>query len=129
MRRGRGGAAPPSTDAADVVRVADSLVQLEALLQRIGNPRATEVAALRERFASDPAQAWREIDSNTWWAGAGSLAADTMADNPGLPAHAWEDEVRGFRALLIDIAEVLRSRGLANPGLSSWLLAFRNWNA
>ena len=119
----------PQPGAADVERLCAELAQLQALLLRIGNPRAAEVGALRERFATDPDQAWREIDGNAWWAGAGSLAADTMADNPGLPAHEWDAEVRQFRELLIEVAEILRARGIVNPGLASWLLAFRNWNA
>jgi hypothetical protein len=95
----------------------------------MGSSRAADVAALRARFDEDPAQAWRDIDSNAWWAGAGSLAAETMTDNPGLAESEWDTQVRAFRELMIEIAEVLRARGIANPGLSSWLLAFRNWNA
>jgi hypothetical protein len=113
---------------ADERRVIAALARLAALLGRIGHPRADEVAALHARFGDDPAAAWKTLNSNAWWAGAGSLAAETMADNPGLDPHHWQAEVREFRELMIDIAEVLRARGEPNPGLGSWLLAFRSWN-
>jgi hypothetical protein len=71
----------------------------------------------------------RRLDANDWWAGAGSLAAETMADNPGWPDALWRTEVRAFRALLIEIGEILTARGASNPGRASWLLAFHNWNA
>ena len=76
-----------------------------------------------------PDQTLRRLDANDWWAGAGSLAAETMGDNPGLPETLWQSEVREFRELMIEIGEVLRARGAANPGIASWLLAFNNWNA
>ena len=115
-------------DGADLMRIRALLCRLEAALDGIGNPRAASIGALNTRFATDPAAAWREIDGNAWWAGAGSLAADCMADNPGLTETQWQAEVRALRALLIEIAELLRARGQTNPGLSSWLLAFHNWN-
>jgi hypothetical protein len=128
-RRRPSAPAPDARDpAADERRVIAALARLAELLGRIGHPRADEVAALHGRFRDDPAAAWKAVNSNAWWAGAGSLAADTMADNPGLDPHLWQAEVRTFRELMIDIAEVLRARGEPNPGLDSWLLAFRNWN-
>ena len=52
-----------------------------------------------------------------------------MVDNPGLLDAVWQSEIREFRALMIEIGEVIRARGAANPGIASWLLAFNNWNA
>jgi hypothetical protein len=114
---------------ADIERARAALARLSELLGRIHHRRAAEVAALRERLSVDPEGAWRELDGNAWWAGAGSLAADTLIDNPGLPDAVWQAEIRDFRELLIEIGELLRARGDCNPGLSSWVLAFRNWNA
>ena len=52
-----------------------------------------------------------------------------MNSNPGLPEDLWLQEVRYMRELLIDVGEALMARGGENPGVSSWVLAFRNWNA
>lgn len=105
------------------------LIQLAELLAELDHARAGEIESLASRFADDPAAVWRAIDGNDWWAGAGSLAAETMIDNPGIDPHQWDMMVRRFRELLIEIGEILQARGPSNPGLGSWLLAFRNWNA
>lgn len=129
-RRARGRAQAPACrdDGEDLARICLLLERLQTAFAQIGNPRAESIGALRQRFATDPAAAWREIDSNAWWAGAGSLAADCMADNPGLTATQWQAEIRALRDLLIEIGTLLRDRGETNPGLESWLLAFQTWN-
>ncbi|HSO81692.1 hypothetical protein [Thiocapsa sp.] len=106
-----------------------ALTHLADLLARIGHPRAAEVADLVTLFAESPERVRHRLDANDWWAGAGSLAAETMADNPGMPETVWRREVREFRELMIEIGEALHAEGAANPGISSWLLAFNNWNA
>ncbi|SDX51014.1 hypothetical protein [Thiocapsa roseopersicina] len=111
------------------VRLLSSLGHLAELLARIGHPRAAEVADQVALFPEAPERVRHRLDANDWWAGAGSLAAETMADNPGLPETAWRREVRAFRELMIEIGENLQAEGSANPGISSWLLAFNNWNA
>lgn len=105
------------------------LEQLADLLAELQHPRADEVRDLARRFAEEPDPVWRALDGNDWWAGAGSLAAETMADNPGLEPQLWALQVRRFRDLLCELAELLQTRGPANPGIGSWLLAFRNWTA
>ena len=111
-------------------QLSSALSRLAELLERIDHPRAAGgLRALPALLRTDPEQAMRRLDSNAWWAGAGSLAAETMMDNPGLPAVRWQTEVREFRELMIEIGEVLRARGAADPGIASWLLAFNNWNA
>ncbi|MEA3642300.1 MAG: hypothetical protein VBE63_20500 [Lamprobacter sp.] len=106
-----------------------SLTRLAELLERIEHPRAAEVHALGAELRDSPQQALARLDDNDWWAGAGSLAAETMADHPALPGQRWQQEVREFRALMIEIGEALRAQGAHNPGIDSWLLAFHNWNA
>jgi hypothetical protein len=109
--------------------LASPLHRLGELLERIGHPRAAEVQSLSIELRETPDQALARLDSNDWWAGAGSLAAETMADQPALPAQRWQQDVREFRSLMIEIGETLRARGAHNPGIDSWLLAFHNWNA
>ena len=120
---------PERNQAADRQHARDLLARLAELLRRIEHPRAEEVDALRAGFDADPAAAWRQLDGNAWWAGAGSLAAEAMVEPATLPEAERAETLRAFRALLIDIAELLRARGPTNPGLESWLLAFRNWEA
>ncbi len=110
-------------------QLSSALSRLAELLERIDHPRAAEVRALSALLGTAPDQALQRLDANDWWADAGSLAAETMGDNPGLPKAIWQSEVRGFRELMIEIGEVLRAPGAANPGIASWLLAFNNWNA
>jgi hypothetical protein len=107
----------------------DLLTRLAALLHDIDHPRAGEVAELLATFDTDPTSAWRQLDGNAWWAGAGSLAAESLLEPAALPDAERPVAMREFRSLLIDLAELLRARGPTNPGLSSWLLAFRNWDA
>lgn len=106
-----------------------AVTRLATLLERIGHPRTAEVAGLAERLNDSPESARRQLNQNSWWAGAGSLAAETMADNPGLSEATWMMEVREFRGLLIEIGERLLAGDNPNPGIGSWLLAFNHWNA
>ena len=89
----------------------------------------SEGYALSTLLHAAPDQALQRLDANDWWTGAGSLAAETMADNPGLPEAIWQTEEGEFRELMIEIGQVLRARGSANPGIAPWLLAFNNWNS
>lgn len=109
--------------------ISELLKRLHDLLVRIGHPRADEIASLGGLYQSDKTRFWQEINANSLWAGAGSLAADTMMDNPGLSDAEWDSTVREFRELLAGIGEEILTRDDANPGISSWVLAFRNWNA
>lgn len=129
-RQRRGQKVRPERDqAADCERVRELLARLTELLYRIGHPRAEEVAGLIDAFDTNAPAAWRALDGNAWWAGAGSLAAESMVEPARLPSSERALAMQEFRALLIDLAELLRERGPTNPGLSSWLLAFRNWEA
>jgi hypothetical protein len=128
-RRHRGRNGSERNETADRDHARALLARLAELLHRMAHPRAAEVEGLLATFDTDPAAAWRQLDANAWWAGAGSLAADSLLEPTALPAADRPAAMREFRALLIDIAELLRARGPTNPGLGSWLLAFRNWEA
>jgi hypothetical protein len=128
-RRPRERARPRRDEAADQWHAQDLLTRLAALLRDIQHPRAGEVAELLATFDTNPTAAWRQLDGNAWWAGAGSLAAESLLEPTALPHTERTAAMQAFRSLLIDLAELLRARGPTNPGLSSWLLAFRNWDA
>lgn len=106
-----------------------ALTRLAELLERTGHPGVDEIQRLINLLAEHPELGLRELNQNRWWAGAGSWAAETMADNPGLSEAEWMLEVREFRTLLIEIGEQLLASSAPNPGISSWLLAFNQWNA
>jgi hypothetical protein len=72
-RQRRGQKVRPERDqAADCERARELLARLTELLYRIGHPRAEEVAGLIEAFDTNAPAAWRALDGNAWWAGAGS---------------------------------------------------------
>jgi hypothetical protein len=110
-------------------RLLGPLLRLQALLDGLNHPRAAEVEQAMELASSDPAAFWALVDGNGWWAGAGSLAAEAMADNPGLPEAEWQRTVRDLRAVLAEIGEILLGRDSHNPGIDAWVQAFHNWNA
>lgn len=127
-RRGpsaKAGALPGDRPSPELRRALDALRET---LESIGHPRAAEVAAALALAERDPETFWRAIDGNDWWAGVGSLAAETLGDNPGLRESDWQGIVRELREHLIEIGETLVARGRHNPGIPSWVLAFRNWN-
>jgi hypothetical protein len=126
-RRSRQASPAPRDEQADRRQARDLLARLAVLLRRLAHPRAEEVEGLEALFDTDPITAWRRLDGNAWWAGAGSLAAEALVEPTALPAAERTAAMQDFRALLMDLAELLRARGPTNPGLSSWLLAFRNW--
>lgn len=111
------------------LRLIANVRRLRDLLQALGHPRWADVNRVLDLYTRDRDTFFRAVNSNRWWSGAGSLAAETMADNPGVPEDIWLQEIRNLREVFIDIGEELMERGDENPGISSWVLAFRNWNA
>ncbi len=99
----------------------------EILLSHSGENAAwmESVIALR---ASDENRFYQQLNSKRMWGGAGSIANEALADNPGMVEQAWQVEIREFRELMIELGNLLQARGDANPDISSWLLAFNNWN-
>ena len=70
----------------------------------------------------------RLLGSVRMWGGAGSVANEALADNPGMNELLWQVETREFRHLMIDLGRELQRRGHVHPDMQSWLLAFSNWN-
>ncbi|HEX5637541.1 MAG TPA: hypothetical protein VFY78_10675 [Gammaproteobacteria bacterium] len=104
-------------------------------LQRLHNilqNRSVDGAQWLERVMAlcdqDELACHRELNSKRMWGGAGSIANEALADNPGREAWLWQAETREFRELMIELGEYLKARGNASPDISSWLLAFSNWN-
>jgi len=122
------GSAPDPADESPSPELLKALQGLREILRGVGHPRSADVDAALLLADRDVAAFWRAIDGNAWWGGAGSLAAETLGDNPGLPNVEWETAVRELRACQIEIGESLMARTPHNPGISSWVLAFRNWN-
>lgn len=79
-------------------------------------------------FAEDPPQAYAMLNSRRMWGGAGSVASEALADNPGMDEVSWERHIREFRSLMIELAEHLKARGNAYPDIDFWLSAYTSWN-
>lgn len=104
----------------------DTLGRLAELLDSHGGGHAAwlrELAARRD----DTAALYAGLNSRRMWGGAGSIANEALADNPGLPAAQWDSDIRAIRALMIDLAEHLRARGRHHPDIDFWLGAFSGW--
>lgn len=99
----------------------------EILLNHPGDDAAW-LASVIELGGKDETRFYRELNSKRMWGGAGSIANQALADNPGMDEQAWQVEIRAFRDLMIELGNLLQARGNACPDISSWLLAFNNWN-
>ncbi len=77
---------------------------------------------------TDEARFYRELNSKRMWGGAGSVANQALADNPGMDERIWQARIREFRELMVELGRHLQARGNENPNISSWMLAFSNWN-
>jgi hypothetical protein len=126
---GHGSATAPAAGESPGPELLKALRGLREILEGVGHPRSEDIGAALLLADRDVAAFWRAIDGNAWWGGAGSLAAETLGDNPGIPQAGWEAAVRELRAGLIEVGETLMARTPHNPGISSWVLAFRNWSA
>ncbi|HQU15187.1 MAG: hypothetical protein B7Z66_05780 [Chromatiales bacterium 21-64-14] len=114
--------------ASDAARVQVDLQRLERLLDGIEGGPGALVHRLLQLASQDEAAFWKLLDSSDVWGGAGSLASAALAPNPGHPDAQWRDRVREIREILMDIGAMLMASGRAHPGISSWVLAFSNWN-
>lgn len=102
---------------------------LQRLCEILDHHEGGHAAWLRELGTrrDDEAVLYAGLNSQRMWGGAGSIANEALADNPGLDAAEWEREIREFRALMIDLAGHLRDRGPHYPDIDFWLSAFSSW--
>jgi hypothetical protein len=104
-----------------------TLHRLAELLDSHGGDAAAWLRTVHDRLAQDETGFYAALNSKRMWGGAGSIANEALADNPGMrPAH-WDMDIREFRALMIDLAEHLKARGPHYPDIDFWLAAFTNW--
>ena len=114
------------------INVKKNLLQLHEILK---NHQSIETAWLESLIElcdgdgdGDELALYRELNSKHMWGGAGSVANEALADNPGSEEWIWNAEIQQFRELMIELGQHLMRRGNAYPDISSWLLAFNNWN-
>jgi hypothetical protein len=110
-------------------------MDIETTLQRIheilvNHPgeSAAWVASVIDLYSNDETRFYQVLNSKRMWGGAGSVANQALADNPGIDERIWLQQIHGFRELMIELGMHLQERGNAYPDISSWLLAFSNWN-
>jgi len=109
----------------------DIKTTLQRLQQILISHQSSEADWLADVIAccdSDEETLFARLNSKHMWGGAGSVANEALADNCGLEEWQWRVEIREFRELMIALGEYLMARGDAYPDISSWLLAFNNWN-
>jgi len=112
-----------------------SVTDVQSILRRIHKlllihrgDYAGWIASVIEQAESDETEFYRQLNSKRMWGGAGSIANQALADNPGDDDWAWKTEIHEFRELMIELGQHLQARGSHYPDISSWLLAYNNWN-
>jgi hypothetical protein len=105
-----------------------TLYRIRELLENHPGDSAAWVESVIQLGGSDEAGFYRLLNSKRMWGGAGSIANEALADNPGMDEWIWRQEVREFRELMIELGSQLQARGTTYPDISSWQLAFSNWN-
>jgi hypothetical protein len=106
----------------------DLLKRIHTILLNHSGDNAEWLATVIMLGARDESRFYRELNSKRMWGGAGSVANEALADNPGIDAWLWQVQTRELRELMIELGQQLMARGNAYPDISSWLLAFNNWN-
>ncbi len=104
------------------------LQRIQALLENHPGDSAAWVASVINLYGNDDTSFYQALNSKRMWGGAGSVANQALADNPGVDERVWLQEIREFRELMIELGTHLQARGNAYPDISSWILAFSNWN-
>ena len=105
-----------------------TLKRMHEILQHHPGDSADWLGSVIGRYPGDEAGFYQALNSKRMWGGAGSIANQALADNPGMDETVWHEEIRQFRELTIELGNHLRERGNAHPDIASWLLAFSNWN-
>lgn len=103
-----------------------TLTRLAELLDSHAGDSATWLRSVRDL---DAAPRYAILNSKRMWGGAGSIANEALADNPGIKPAQWDMDIREFRALMIDLAEHLKARGPHYPDIDFWLNAFSGWQS
>ena len=108
--------------------VLTTLHRIRQLLENHPGDSAAWVGSVIELAGCDEAGFYRLLNSKRMWGGAGSIASEALVDNPGRDEWLWRAEIRELRDLMIGLGSQLQVRGNEYPDISSWLLAFSNWN-
>lgn len=108
--------------------VLNALEVIARLQEKYGwGPGPSYFENLRVLFTSDPESFWRELDTHTWWGGAGSFA-DFCAEVAVSEVERRTDD-RTYRKALADLAASMRDAGVVSPRAQSWADTFRQWEA
>lgn len=105
-----------------------SLQRIHNILSHHPGNSADWIASLMELVNDNESELYRALNSKLMWGGAGSIANQALADNPGIDDRSWQMEIREFRELMIELGQHLQTRGSYYPDISAWLLAYSNWN-
>lgn len=105
-----------------------TLRRIHDLLENHPGESAAWIESVIELGGRDEAGYYRELNSKRMWGGAGSIASEALADNPGMEQWLWRAQIQDFRERMIELGSHLQARGNAHPDMGSWLLAFSNWN-
>lgn len=104
------------------------LQRLQQILLSHQSSEAVWLADVTAYCDIDEIKLFENLNSIRMWGGAGSVANEALADNCGIEEWQWRAEIQEFRELMIALGEYLMARGNSYPDISSWLLAFNNWN-
>lgn len=105
-----------------------SLQAIRELLQQHGGDSAEWIDGLIALGRDDETAMYRALNSKRMWGGAGSIANEALANNPGMDDWSWQMHIRELRERLIELGEYLASRGEAYPDIGQWVMAFSHWN-
>jgi hypothetical protein len=105
------------------------LPRLAEILDTHSGDSAAWIREVQAQRTSDEAAFYAALNSRRMWGGAGSIANEALADNPGIRPAQWDVDIREFRALMIELAEHLRARESHYPDIDFWLSAFTGWQA
>ena len=111
-----------------MIDIQTTLQRIHEILKTHPGDDAAWVASVIDLYGSDETRFYQALNSKRLWGGAGSVANQALADNPGIDEIVWNEQIRSFRELMIELGTHLQERGNAYPDISSWVLAFSNWN-
>ena len=112
----------------DTFDIKTTLQRLHQILLSHQSSEADWMAEVIAYCDSDEVKLFEVLNSKRMWGRAGSVANEALADNCGIDEWQWRCEVMEFRELMIALGEYLMARENSYPDISSWLLAFSNWN-